>query len=177
MQHCLPDCIRADAFLFTISLVRPSSTAATVPPMQTNYSSKMIDGHAGGKGGPLLRKDAQHVSGGAVERAEACKDIRCDYDATCELGADSFPRCSCVFDCLSPAWHNAGPQGPVCASNQRMFPSLCDMKREGCQRQEELRLRPMDLCKGECLLPPSTPTLLCGQLSGARLSVCPKAWR
>ncbi|KAK3918799.1 Agrin [Frankliniella fusca] len=129
-----------------------SAAAATAPPLMANQSARLTEAQHGKVLQPG-RKDAQHVTGGQAERAEACKDIRCDYDATCELGTDGFPRCSCVFDCAAAAWLNAGPQGPVCASNQRMYPSLCDMKREGCQRQEELRLRPMDLCKGQEVKP------------------------
>lgn len=72
---------------------------------------------------------------------EVCKDIHCDYEASCELGPDNFPRCSCKFDCQ-------GGGKMVCASDLRLYPSLCEMKMEGCQRQEELRLRPLELCEG-----------------------------
>jgi coxsackievirus/adenovirus receptor len=78
--------------------------------------------------------------------SEACRDIHCDYDATCELGPDNFPRCSCHFDCVAAMGEGGGK--PVCASDMRMYPSICVMKMEGCQRQEELRLRPLDLCEG-----------------------------
>jgi coxsackievirus/adenovirus receptor len=78
--------------------------------------------------------------------SEACRDIHCDFDATCELGPDNFPRCSCQFDCASAMGEGGGK--PVCASDMRMYPSICVMKMEGCQRQEELRLRPLDLCEG-----------------------------
>lgn len=76
---------------------------------------------------------------------EACKDIHCDYEATCELGPDNFPRCACKFDCNNTI---AASSKPVCASDLRMYASLCAMKMESCQRQEELRLRPLDLCQG-----------------------------
>lgn len=109
-----------------------------MPPLQTNLSARLVDAQSGKAQNGVVR----------LMGAEACRDIRCDYEATCELGTDGFPRCSCVFDCGAPLWANAGPRGAVCASNQRMYPSLCDMKRDGCQRQEELRLRPLDLCKG-----------------------------
>lgn len=78
--------------------------------------------------------------------SEACRDIHCDFDATCELGPDNFPRCSCHFDCGSAMGEGGGK--PVCASDMRLYPSVCVMKMEGCQRQEELRLRPLDLCEG-----------------------------
>lgn len=81
----------------------------------------------------------------SVER-EACRDIHCDFDATCELGPDNFPRCTCQFDCASAALLDNTK--PVCASDLRIYPSLCAMKMEACQRQEELRLRPLDLCQG-----------------------------
>ncbi|KAJ9583858.1 hypothetical protein L9F63_021797, partial [Diploptera punctata] len=82
----------------------------------------------------------------AVSGSEACRDIHCDFDATCELGPDNFPRCSCHFDCVSAMGENGGK--PVCASDMRIYSSICIMKMEGCQRQEELRLRPLDLCEG-----------------------------
>lgn len=72
---------------------------------------------------------------------DVCKDIKCDYDATCEVGPDGFPRCSCIFNCSTDT-------SPVCASDVRTYNSLCLMKMEGCQRQQELRLRPMELCQG-----------------------------
>ncbi|XP_041975156.1 agrin-like isoform X2 [Aricia agestis] len=73
----------------------------------------------------------------------ACRDIRCDFDASCEIGFDGYPRCSCLFEC--PADNE---YFPVCASDFRLYPSLCAMRKEGCQKQLELRLRPLDLCKG-----------------------------
>ncbi|XP_051154479.1 agrin-like isoform X3 [Leptopilina boulardi] len=81
---------------------------------------------------------------GTQER-EACKDIHCDFEATCELGPDKFPRCSCKFDCASISPEN---MRTVCGSDHRTYPSLCAMKMEACQRQQELRLRPIDLCEG-----------------------------
>lgn len=74
---------------------------------------------------------------------DVCKDIKCDYAATCEVGPDGFPRCSCIFNCSAAA-------SPVCASDFRTYNSMCLMEMEGCQRQQELRLRPMDLCQGMC---------------------------
>lgn len=73
----------------------------------------------------------------------ACRDIRCDFDASCEIGYDGYPRCSCLFECPADDEYF-----PVCASDFRLYPSLCAMRKEGCQKQLELRLRPLDLCKG-----------------------------
>ncbi|XP_067005728.2 agrin-like [Anabrus simplex] len=78
---------------------------------------------------------------------EACRDIHCDYDATCELGPDNFPRCSCRFDCAGAVAAGISSKA-VCASDMRLYSSICHMKMEGCQRQEELRLRPLELCEG-----------------------------
>ncbi|CAH2050484.1 unnamed protein product, partial [Iphiclides podalirius] len=72
-----------------------------------------------------------------------CRDIRCDFGASCELGGDGYPRCSCLFECPPDDEYF-----PVCASDFRLYPSLCAMRKEGCQKQLELRLRPLDLCKG-----------------------------
>nr|XP_050849942.1 agrin-like isoform X3 [Vespula vulgaris] len=81
----------------------------------------------------------------STQEREACKDIHCDFEATCELGPDKFPRCSCRFDCASISPEN---MRPVCGSDLRTYSSLCAMKMEACQRQQELRLRPLDLCQG-----------------------------
>lgn len=75
---------------------------------------------------------------------DVCTDIKCDYDATCEIGPDKFPRCSCIFNCSDDNI------SPICGSDFRTYKSLCLMKMEGCQKQHELRLRPMDLCQGMC---------------------------
>ncbi|XP_023288194.1 agrin [Orussus abietinus] len=79
------------------------------------------------------------------QEREACKDINCDFEATCELGPDKYPTCSCRFDCASISPEN---MHPVCGSDLRTYSSLCAMKMEACQRQKELRLRPLDLCQG-----------------------------
>ncbi|XP_034935622.1 agrin-like isoform X2 [Chelonus insularis] len=81
----------------------------------------------------------------STQEREACKDIHCDFEATCELGPDKFPRCSCKFDCASISPEN---MTPVCGSDLKTYPSICAMKMEACQRQQELRLRPLDLCQG-----------------------------
>jgi coxsackievirus/adenovirus receptor len=81
----------------------------------------------------------------STQEREACKDIHCDFEATCELGPDKFPRCSCRFDCGSIPKEN---MRSVCGSDLRLYSSLCAMKMEACQRQQELRLRPLDLCQG-----------------------------
>lgn len=78
---------------------------------------------------------------------EACKDIHCDFEATCELGKENFPRCTCQFDCAAAELQS--PPKPICASDLRIYPSLCAMKMEACQSQKELRLRPLELCQGE----------------------------
>lgn len=80
----------------------------------------------------------------------ACKDIHCDFDATCELGSDNFPRCTCIFDC--PLDETSEDYFPVCASDMKLYTSMCAMRMEGCHKQIELRLRPLELCKGAILL-------------------------
>ncbi|XP_074109510.1 agrin isoform X2 [Cotesia typhae] len=108
---------------------------------------------------------------------EMCKDIHCDFEATCELGPDRFPRCSCKFDCASIRPEN---MLPVCGSDLKIYSSICAMKMEACQRQQELRLRPLDLCQGMEVKPCNGDTPLvddegkeydCG--SGANRRDCP----
>lgn len=86
-------------------------------------------------------KSRDPVENTVYNHDDVCKDIKCDFDATCEIGPDRFPRCSCIFNCSTDI-------SAVCASDFRTYGSLCLMKKEGCQRQKELRLRPMELCQG-----------------------------
>lgn len=73
---------------------------------------------------------------------DVCATMTCEYGSTCTVLEDGLPRCSCRLDCTNV------PQSPVCASDLKMYPSECLMNREGCQRQVELRLRPLELCEG-----------------------------
>ena len=81
------------------------------------------------------------------ERPRLCESIRCDHDAVCELAEDGFPRCTCTFNCT------VLPGTPrICASDLKLYNSDCEMRREACHRQTELRPRPMELCEGKTLL-------------------------
>lgn len=75
-------------------------------------------------------------------RPKMCEAIRCDFGAICELGDDGFPRCTCQFNCTF------APGSPVCASDLKLYETECEMRREACHRQTELRPRPMELCEG-----------------------------
>ncbi|KAF4521048.1 hypothetical protein B566_EDAN008120 [Ephemera danica] len=116
---------------------RPAIAGRITPTTPTTLHPTRLPPLRGG-----ILKPGQSGGRNSVE-VEACRDIRCDFEATCELGPDHFPRCSCRFDCS-----NVKDAKAVCASDLRMYPSQCAMKMEGCQRQEELRLRPLDLCQG-----------------------------
>ncbi|XP_073973798.1 agrin-like isoform X3 [Rhodnius prolixus] len=80
------------------------------------------------------------------EREEACRDVRCDFDATCQLDPEGYPRCVCVFDCQSEAANGDNQQ--LCGSDLVLYPSACHMRAEACNRQTEIRIRPLDLCQG-----------------------------
>lgn len=75
-------------------------------------------------------------------RKEVCQDILCDFEGTCETGPDGLPRCACIFDC------SLEPEKLVCGSDLQMYSSVCHMKMKSCQKQEEIRLRPIELCRG-----------------------------
>ncbi|XP_038208329.1 agrin-like isoform X2 [Zerene cesonia] len=72
-----------------------------------------------------------------------CARVQCAYEATCAVDGGGQPRCACLFDCAA-----ASAGAPVCASDLRLYPTLCHMKLEACRRQEDLRLRPLALCRG-----------------------------
>ncbi|KAJ2947920.1 hypothetical protein O0L34_g9712 [Tuta absoluta] len=74
-----------------------------------------------------------------------CARVQCAYEATCAVDQHGQPRCACLFDCAAAA---AASSAPVCASDFRLYPTLCHMKLEACRRQEDLRLRPLALCRG-----------------------------
>ncbi|XP_026320027.1 agrin-like isoform X1 [Hyposmocoma kahamanoa] len=76
-----------------------------------------------------------------------CARVQCAYEATCAVDSNGQPRCACLFDCAAAA-ASALTSAPVCASDLRLYPTLCHMKLESCRRQEDLRLRPLALCRG-----------------------------
>ncbi|XP_044740905.1 agrin-like isoform X2 [Chrysoperla carnea] len=120
----------------------PNSQQTTITPTDTKPAIK----HHQTPAKELLPTSKVHDTDLSSTKREACRDIHCDFEATCELGPDKFPRCTCRFDCNSP--DVVANSKPVCASDIRTYPSLCAMKMEACQRQEELRLRPLELCQG-----------------------------
>lgn len=119
--------------------------SATSPPLMSQTISDSDEDQTTTRSSGFT--DLMGSSSLSVVEREACKDIHCDFDATCELGPDNFPRCTCRFNCSSDGL--VEQPKPVCASDLRIYPSLCEMKFEACQRQDELRLRPLDLCQGE----------------------------
>jgi agrin len=58
------------------------------------------------------------------------------------MGEDGYPRCTCQVDCAHI------PGSPICASDLKLYSNECEMRREACHRQTELRPRPMELCEG-----------------------------
>ncbi|GBP15490.1 Agrin [Eumeta japonica] len=112
---------------------------AVVPPIAMTTASAT----SATPGGPSEDDDDARMEEGVTADPSACRDIRCDFGASCEVGDDGYPRCSCLFECPPDDEYF-----PVCASDFRLYTSLCAMRKEGCQKQLELRLRPLDLCKG-----------------------------
>ena len=72
-----------------------------------------------------------------------CQNIRCEFGATCTASADRLPRCTCLFDCGDP---ERGSE--VCGSDLRLYSSECVLRREACERQQQLNPRPLVLCQG-----------------------------
>ncbi|XP_064076918.1 agrin-like [Vanessa tameamea] len=122
---------------------------------QVAYYGECTDSHDGnltaGESGKLLdngndiRVLDEMESSSAATGTAVCARVQCAYDATCAVDASGQPRCACLFDCAAAA---AAASAPVCASDMRMYPTLCHMKLESCRRQEDLRLRPLALCRG-----------------------------
>ncbi|XP_063870508.1 agrin-like isoform X4 [Scylla paramamosain] len=88
-----------------------------------------------------------HPVGQQGGEGDVCSGMTCEYGSTCTVLRDGLPRCSCKLDCSNV------PQSPVCASDLKMYSNECLMIREGCQRQVELRLRPLELCEDFELIP------------------------
>ncbi|XP_066971041.1 LOW QUALITY PROTEIN: agrin-like [Macrobrachium rosenbergii] len=127
---------------------------------------------------PMVGPPAPAHPLGHEETADVCASMTCEYGSTCTVLADGLPRCSCRLDCSNV------PQNPVCASDLKMYSSECLMIREGCQRQVELRLRPLELCEDFELTPcDGSPPLInpatgrdyyCGK--GPDTETCPEGY-
>ncbi|XP_065165658.1 agrin-like isoform X4 [Atheta coriaria] len=141
----------------------PGSALPTLSP--TVASSSVIATSAIAEAESEFPAGSENLSGlvRSYAEREACRNIHCDFEATCELAADNFPRCTCRFDC------GAVKTKPVCASDLRMYESLCAMKMEACHRQEELRIRPLDLCEGMEVKPCNGESPLLDELTGKEL--------
>lgn len=98
----------------------------------------------GNKTKPTDSNDIIHVSDTKETSGAVCARVQCAYEATCAVDGNGQPRCACLFDCAAASVSSA----PVCASDLRLYPNLCHMKLEACRRQEDLRLRPLALCRG-----------------------------
>ncbi|KAJ8688469.1 hypothetical protein QAD02_024264 [Eretmocerus hayati] len=85
------------------------------------------------------------VAAPEIDPTVACREVRCDFNATCDLGPDGLPRCSCKFECDGAHHHE---QTHLCASDLQLYPSKCHMLKQACLRQQELKLRPLSLCEG-----------------------------
>ncbi|KAJ0182481.1 hypothetical protein K1T71_001850 [Dendrolimus kikuchii] len=106
----------------------------------TEYSNEIRTG-----GDQVAESSSEPGVGTAV-----CARVQCAYEATCAVDSNGQPRCACLFDCAAAAAAAAAAtsSNPVCASDLRLYPTLCHMKLEACRRQEDLRLRPLALCRG-----------------------------
>ncbi|GBP15556.1 Agrin [Eumeta japonica] len=108
----------------------------------TNKSSKIIDlSNEIRASEELTEQSTAEVGTGTA----VCARVQCAYEATCAVDSNGQPRCACLFDCAAAT---ASSSTPVCASDLRLYPTLCHMKLEACRRQEDLRLRPLPLCRG-----------------------------
>ncbi|KAL0851118.1 hypothetical protein ABMA28_006986 [Loxostege sticticalis] len=109
----------------------------------TNKSVRILDSNEIRTGDEAAESSSEPGTSTAV-----CARVQCAYEATCAVDASGQPRCACLFDCAAAAAAAAASSAPVCASDLRLYPTLCHMKLEACRRQEDLRLRPLPLCRG-----------------------------
>ena len=66
---------------------------------------------------------------------EACNGVKCKFGARCENG-----RCVCPFLC--PREYE-----PVCASDGNTYPNDCEMRKETCQKNQELEVVHLGECE------------------------------
>ena len=92
---------------------------------------------------------------------DPCLLLNCQFGSSCVILEDGLPRCSCFINCsvegtsilekldeTSIASSNGVTDITVCGSDLKIYPSLCEMRRQACKTQIELRPRPLELCEG-----------------------------
>nr|XP_020832364.1 agrin isoform X1 [Phascolarctos cinereus] len=86
------------------------------------------------------------VSRGPCGSRDPCSGVTCSFGSTCTRSADGqSAKCICPSSC------SGVPEGIVCGSDGRDYPSECQLHRLACARQENIVKKfegPCDPCKG-----------------------------
>ncbi|XP_010003562.1 PREDICTED: agrin [Chaetura pelagica] len=86
------------------------------------------------------------ISKGPCGSKDPCAEVTCSFGSTCVLSADGqSAKCVCPSSC------SAAPEGTVCGSDGKDYPSLCHLNKHACDKQENVFKKfdgPCDPCKG-----------------------------
>uniref|UniRef100_A0A7N4PDI5 Agrin n=1 Tax=Sarcophilus harrisii TaxID=9305 RepID=A0A7N4PDI5_SARHA len=95
------------------------------------------------------------VSRGPCGSRDPCSGVTCSFGSTCARSADGqSAKCICPSSC------SGVPEGIVCGSDGRNYPSECQLHRLACARQENIVKKFDGPCVGVGNPPPRQPDLL-----------------
>ncbi|KAG5835626.1 hypothetical protein ANANG_G00246010 [Anguilla anguilla] len=85
------------------------------------------------------------VRKGPCALKDPCSEVTCSYGSTCAQSSDGLSaKCMCPLSCGAPA------EPPVCGSDGRDYPSECELHKQACAEQKNIRKQhqgPCDPCK------------------------------
>ncbi|XP_035243973.1 agrin-like isoform X3 [Anguilla anguilla] len=85
------------------------------------------------------------VRKGPCALKDPCSEVTCSYGSTCAQSSDGLSaKCMCPLSCGAPA------EPPVCGSDGRDYPSECELHKQACAEQKNVRKQhqgPCDPCK------------------------------
>ena len=84
------------------------------------------------------------VKATSLQIIDKCQNIICPEDKDCQTGADGKPECVCKL------CNKSEPYSPICASNNIVYSSKCQLDRAKCVLDKDLKILKEGACEDPC---------------------------